>query len=268
MDSAVFQHFRPEERPFIERINDWHNQAMNEYRPILTNFLDPRQIFLIETVLGKMDQEFRYWQAGGYNQAERRRVIFAPGYFTPESKDYQIQLFQIHYPHKFARLSHGRILGTLINSGIDRDQFGDIITDGTNWQFFGVKSLSDYFSNQITKVGPIHVRIEAIPAIETLMPEVDWEDEHLIVTSMRLDAIVSETFHISRQRSKKLIEAKQVQVNWLVVDRPDFQVDLSDMLSVRKYGRILIKDVLGQTRKERIKLAIGTLRRHRITSST
>ena len=85
---------------------------------------------------------------------------------------------------------------------------------------------------------------------------------------MRLDAIVSETFHISRQRSKKLIEAKQVQVNWLVVDRPDFQVDLSDMLSVRKYGRILIKDVLGQTRKERIKLAIGTLRRHRITSST
>ncbi|WP_125605312.1 YlmH family RNA-binding protein [Lapidilactobacillus bayanensis] len=261
MDSAVFQHFRPEERPFVERINDWHNQALNEYRPILTDFLDPRQIFLIETVLGKLDETFRYWQDGGYNQSERRRVIFAPGYFQPEPGDFQIQLFEIKYPTKFAKLSHGRILGTLVNSGLDRSQFGDIITDGERWQFFGVASMATFFTEQITKIGSINVRIEPIPLLDAIIPVVDWQDETLIVTSMRLDTIISDTFNISRQRAKELVENSRVQVNWSVNERPDFQVDLLDMLSVRKFGRVQIREVLGKTRKERYKLKIATLRR-------
>ncbi|GEL13030.1 RNA-binding protein S4 [Lapidilactobacillus concavus] len=261
MDSAVFQHFRPEERPFIERINDWRNQAMNEYRPILTNFLDPRQIFLIETVVGKVDDSFRYWQDGGYNQSERRRVIFAPGYFTPESQDYHIQLFEIKYPVKFATLSHGRILGTLINSGVDRSQFGDIITDGETWQFFGVESMASFFEEQIVKIGSINVRVEPVPILDAVKPVVDWQEESIVATSMRLDTIISETFNISRQRAKELVEDQRVQVNWSVNQHPDFQVDLLDMLSVRKFGRVQVLDVLGRTRKERYKLKIATLRR-------
>ena len=265
MDSAVFQHFRPEERPFIERINDWRNQALNEYRPILTDFLDPRQVFLIEAVLGKLDDTFRYWQDGGYNQAERQRVIFAPGYFQPESADFQIKLFEIKYPTKFATLSHGRILGTLVNSGLDRSQFGDIITDGERWQFFGVETMSQFFTEQITKIGPINVRVESVPLLEAVTPVVDWQDETVIVTSMRLDTIIAETFNISRQRAKDLVENSRVQVNWSVNEHPDFQVDLLDMLSVRKYGRIQICEVLGKTRKERYKLEIATLRRESLS---
>ncbi|MFD1412028.1 YlmH family RNA-binding protein [Lapidilactobacillus gannanensis] len=261
MDSAVFQHFRPEERPFIERINDWRNQAVDEYRPILTNFLDPRQIFLVESVLGKLDQSFQYWQFGGYNQAERRRVIFAPGYYTPETADYQLQLFEIKYPQKFAELSHGKILGTLINSGVDRSQFGDIITNGHDWQFFGVKNMTDFFTEQISKIGAINVRVEAISDMDVLVPSNDWLDETLLVTSFRLDTIVADTFKISRQRAKDLIEGQRVQVNWTVVTQPDFQVDLLDMLSVRKFGRVQLRAVLGQTRKERFKIQVGTLRR-------
>ncbi|MFC6316329.1 RNA-binding protein [Lapidilactobacillus achengensis] len=261
MDSAVFQHFRPEERPFIERIDEWRNQAIDEYRPILTNFLDPRQQFLIETVIGKLDESFRYWQAGGYNQAERKRVIFAPGYYQPQSEDYRIQLFEIKYPLKFAELSHGKILGTLINSGIDRSQFGDIITDGERWQFFGVASMADFFVEQITKIGSINVRVIPMNAIETVVPANDWVAESLVVSSMRLDTIVADTFNISRQRAKGLIEAQQVQVNWTTVTQPDFQLDLLDMLSVRKFGRVQLRNVLGQTRKAHYKLEIGTLRR-------
>ncbi|MFD1465236.1 RNA-binding protein [Lapidilactobacillus mulanensis] len=261
MDSAVFQHFRPEERPFIERINDWRNQAVNEYRPILTDFLDPRQIFLIETVIGKTDDSFKYSQDGGYNQSERKRVIFAPDYFTPQSSDYHIQLFEIKYPIKFATLSHGRILGTLINSGVDRSQFGDIITDGETWQFFGVEAMTSFFVEQITKIGSINVRVELVPILDAVIPVVDWQEESIVTTSMRLDTIISETFNISRQRAKELVEDQRVQVNWSINQHPDFQVDLLDMLSVRKFGRVQLLDVLGRTRKERYKLKIATLRR-------
>ena len=62
-----------------------------------------------------------------------------------------------------------------------------------------------------------------------------------------------------------MVENSRVQVNWSVNEHPDFQVDLLDMLSVRKYGRIQIREVLGKTRKERYKLEIATLRRESLS---
>ena len=48
VNSEVYQHFRAEEKPLIDSLNDYINQAQNEYRPILTHFLDPRhQLFAL-----------------------------------------------------------------------------------------------------------------------------------------------------------------------------------------------------------------------------
>ena len=44
VNSEVYQHFRAEEKPLIDSLNDYINQAQNEYRPIFTNFLDPIQL--------------------------------------------------------------------------------------------------------------------------------------------------------------------------------------------------------------------------------
>lgn len=125
--------------------------------------------------------------------------------------------------------------------------------------------MTEFFTEQITKIGPINVRIEPIPLLDAITPVVDWQDETIVVTSMRLDTIISETFNISRQRAKELVEDAKVQVNWSVNERPDFQVDLLDMLSIRKFGRVQIREVLGRTRKERYKLEIGTLRRESLS---
>ena len=63
-----------------------------------------------------------------------------------EPSMFKITLFEIAYPHKWAKLTHSQILGVLTHLGIKLDTFGDIINDenGT-WQFFVKTELKNYF---------------------------------------------------------------------------------------------------------------------------
>ncbi|OOL79762.1 RNA-binding protein, partial [Enterococcus faecium] len=81
------------------------------------------------------------------------------------------------------------------------------------------------------------------------------------VSSMRLDSVISEIYNISRQRSKQLIEAGKVKVNWTENTRPDFVLELLDIISVRGYGRVQIQELEGKTKKEKYRVLFGVLRK-------
>lgn len=260
MDATVYQHFRKEEAPFIDSVGDWMERANVEYRPILTDFLDPRQQFIVEEIVGQHDI-VHYFFNGGYEAAERRRGIIAPEYFTPEQDDFAVQLFTVKYPQKFATLSHSQILGTLTHSGLKRDAFGDIMTDGETWQFFTEASLADYVQNEITKVGKINVQLVPADYTQLITPKDAWAPKTATVSSLRLDALISEVYAMSRQRAKSLIEGEKVKVNWEPFTKPDFTVGLMDVVSVRGFGRIQITALAGQTKKGRIKLTVNVLRK-------
>ena len=72
VNSEVYQHFRAEEKPLIDSLNDYINQAQNEYRPILTHFLDPRQQHITQFLL-QADDMIKVKADGGFAQAERDR---------------------------------------------------------------------------------------------------------------------------------------------------------------------------------------------------
>jgi RNA-binding protein YlmH len=68
-------------------------------------------------------------------------------------------------------------------------------------------------------------------------------------------------FNISRQRSKQLIESGKIKVNWTETVRPDFILDLLDIVSIRGFGRLQIQGLEGATKKEKIRLLLGVLRK-------
>ena len=57
------------------------------------------------------------------------------------------------------------------------------------------------------------------------------------------------------------MEAGKVKVNWSVNERPDYLLDLLDVVSVRGFGRIQIQGIEGKTKKEKIRLRLGVLRK-------
>lgn len=256
---AIYQHFRAEEYAFIDKILGITVQVENEYIPQLTDFLDPRQRYITETIIGGYEQ-IKVQFFGGVEHAERRRALIYPDYYTPTEADFEIALFHIRYPVKFTTLTHQKILGTLMSLGMKRDIFGDILNNGTEWQLLVESNMKDYLTLQLEKIGKVNVMLEETNLTEAVFTPIDWEDIGMTVSSMRLDVIISNAHHISRQKAKQIIVAGLAKVNWKTVENPDFECEQEDVLSVRGYGRVKILEIAGRTKKDKIRIEIGYIK--------
>lgn len=258
----LYQHFREDEKYFIDQVLDWVQQVEFQYSPYLSPFLDPREQYIVESIIGQ-HSEVKAEAFGGYEAAERKRLFLSPSYFEPSQDDFEITITEIRYPKKFADLSHGKILGTLMGTGIKREMIGDIITDGEDWQFFADAAIMQYLLTSVTKIGNITIQLEEVPYTDILLPKDSYDERYEIVSSLRLDVVLANVFHVSRQKSKELISSGKVKVNWNETERPDVVLGIHDVLSIRGYGRIRIEAIEGKTKKEKIRLKLGVLDRNR-----
>ena len=253
VDSNIRQHFCADESNFINQILDVIATASNQYRPVLTNFLNPRQLFIASTLVNRNENlKMKSW--GGYSGAEMQRLLIYPEYYVPNKADFNIDFFEVNYPTKFAELHHRQILGTLMGSGLTRDSFGDIINDQTQWQFVANNNIQDYITQEVDRIGKVHVQMKIIEEDDLVHPQSDWEPMHTTVPSMRLDAVIANIFNYSRNRAKEDIEHGLVRVNWEEINRPDYQLAIQDLVSVRHGGRFRLLQTGGRNRKNNIRL--------------
>ncbi|MDR2834080.1 MAG: RNA-binding protein, partial [Streptococcaceae bacterium] len=258
MNENVYQHFRPDEHPFIDKVEGWIEKVDNQYAPFLTDFLDPRQQFIVETLV-RQNSELKFMFYGGYEAAERKRACIYPEYYEPEQDRFEIAVFEIVYPAKFTELSHGKILGSLLATGMKRDYFGDIMTDGERWQVMLSDHTKNYIVQELTKVGKVNVRLEERTYTDIIAPKDEWQEESTTLSSLRLDNLIATVYNISRQRSKQLVDSGKVKVNWKEETRSDFPVELLDVISIRGFGRIQLRTIEGKTKKEKFRISFGVL---------
>lgn len=259
VDSNISQHFRADERNFINQILDIIATANNQYRPVLTNFLNPRQLYIARTLVNR-DEHLQIKSWGGYAGAEMQRLLIYPEYYAPNITDFNISIFEINYPFKFAELHHRQILGTLIGSGLTRDSFGDIVNDQGRWQFAANNSIHDFIEQEVNRIGKVHVQIKIVMNDQLVHPQSDWEPMHTTVPSLRLDAVIANVFNYSRNRAKETIERGLVRVNWEEVERPDYQLAVQDLVSVRHAGRFQLLQTGGRNRKDNIRLDLQIIK--------
>jgi len=252
--------FRPEEKTFIDKISDILLKAQTMYTPQLTDFLNLREQTILDNLINKYDGLYVHY-FGGFENAERVRGIIAPDYFVPKESDYEIAMYEIRYPEKFANLHHGQILGSLTGSGVERDRFGDIITDGENWQFFVFNSMSDYIEDQVKKIGPYKIHLIAKSFSELLLPKDESTDETITIQSLRLDTIIADVYDLSRQNAKSLVDHGKVQINWVVNKNASSFVTITDTLSVRGFGRIRVNDIMGRSRNNKYLLSVNIIKK-------
>ncbi|MFD1705813.1 RNA-binding protein [Siminovitchia sediminis] len=255
--SSIYQHFRPEEKPFIDTVFDWRHLVENTYSPKLTDFLDPRQQYILQSVIGE-GGDIQFGLFGGQEQSERKRALLYPDYFQPEEEDFQVGLYEIEYPKKFVRIEHPMVLGSLMSLGLKRDKFGDILVGEDQIQFFSSKEIERFLLSELKEVGRAAVRLKAIPLTKAIETTEKWNEKEVSAASMRIDAIVSAAFNLSRQKSQVLIEQKRVKLNWKTVENPAAECMEGDIISGRRLGRCKIIDVLGTTKKNKARLKIGT----------
>lgn len=255
---TIFQHFRKDEQPFIEAMISLTREVEDRYAPKLTDFLDPRQRFILQTL--SQQRDLNGFSFGGFDQAERERVLVAPSYYEPAKEDEQIQIVQISYPTKFVTLKHSDVLGSLMSLGLDRSKFGDIRLQEGTVQFAIASEIADYVKTNLTSIGKVKVQVEDVAEEDVLLAVTeDYVDELHIVSSMRLDTVLASAWNISRQKAAAFIKGGKVKVNWSVVEDISFSLNESDMVSLRTFGRFQVGLIEGRTKKEKIRLQIAKL---------
>lgn len=252
----IYQHFRPEERDYIDQVLNWKDYVETTDSPKLTDFLDPREQHILKMLIGEHG-DVNYKLFGGTPDVERKRALIFPDYLPVTEDEFQISLFEIQYPVKFVTIEHRQVLGTLMSLGLKRGKFGDILTKDGKCQFFAAKEISDYIKSNVETIGRAGVKLietdieNAIPTKELLI------ESELTVSSLRLDTVISGIYHVSRQKSQLFIQQGLVKVNWTLTENPSFECGIGDMLSVRGYGRAKVLAIEGKTKKEKWRINVG-----------
>ena len=108
---GIYQHFRPEEASVIDSLNEVIVRAKDEYRPILTHFLNPRQHFIADVLIGRFD-DVKLKTFGGFSGSERKRILFYPEYYL-RTMIFQCRFLKSTIPSSSPNWSIGRFWARL-----------------------------------------------------------------------------------------------------------------------------------------------------------
>lgn len=254
----IYQHFRPEEREFIDQVIEWKRVVEDTYVAKLTDFLDPRGQQIVNLIIGETN-DMRCQFFGGSENAERKRALIVPEYYISnnDSEDYQISIFEIDYPKKFVTIEHREVLGSLMALGLKREKFGDILIENDIIQFVVAKEIESYIQMQFSSIGRAKIAIKNIPIMDVINIQNQWNEDITTVSSMRLDTVISGLYNISRQKSQALIEQGYVKVNFSTIEKTSFECGEYDMISVRGFGRTKIISIEGKTKKDKWRITAG-----------
>lgn len=194
---------------------------------------------------------------GGYDGAERCVACFGDREYFADNTDYPIKSILIEPANqKFAdKLTHRDFLGSLMGLGIRREVLGDIIISENCGYLFCLDTIADYIAENLTQVRHTTVQCrvtDKIPVNALPQPE----NTELIVSSKRLDVIVSAVYKMSRSQVLPVFHTEKVFVNGTVKTSPSATVSAGDVISVRGFGRFIYKGVLRYTKKDRLVISV------------
>ena len=166
------------------------------------------------------------------------------------------------FSRKFHSLSHSQVLGTFLNQlGIKREYLGDIIVNEEQLLVFLDEKFGQIAQQSITKIARVPVKVREVSWLSVqLLNQQDWRSKDVLVSSLRLDKLVAVAFNLSRSTANKLIEAGHVKLDYLQSDQPSRTVEIGQLISVRKHGRIRLNEFLGFSKQGKIKLKIDIVK--------
>ncbi|GAB2284510.1 hypothetical protein Dimus_018964 [Dionaea muscipula] len=209
---------------------------------IYTNFLTPPILMESMMALEKFS-DVKVVAHGGYPQAERCRLSFSHPDVLVNPSDV-VAAFSITGNFGFKPCSHGDFLGSILGTGITREKLGDLILKGEKGaQVLIVPELLDFVTSSLDQVATVYVSCTKIPldAIEYEPPRTKTFIS--IEASLRVDAVASAGFKISRSKLSDMISKGDVRVNWKTITKNGTILKTGDMISVTGKGRLKIGEI-------------------------
>lgn len=230
-----------EDKIIISNILDKYIKYNKTNISTYTNFLDQRRLKLVEDTLKYLKIDYNIYINNDY--LEKAIIYFG------EYEDF-ITIYQID-----GKFEHKDILGTLFSLGLDYDLIGDIVVEENYAYFTSLTRLNDLIDNNFNMIKNKYIKPKKVN--EMIITKDKFNNFNIIISSMRLDCIVSKLGNFGRNEASKYINDGFVLVNYKECKNIKKQVFEGDIISIRKVGKFKIRNEEKKTKKDNILLNIS-----------
>lgn len=145
-------------------------------------------------------------------------------------------------------IKHQIILKELFNMGLKEDMFGDIIIDNNIAYLYIFSHLyEDILYN--FKLYNIEInKIERIDLDYLSNYEPRYKEIEIIVSSLRMDNIVSKITNDSRKSILERFKNKDIVKNYQIITKYTTSLQEGDIFSIRRYGKYKFNKVIKETK--------------------
>lgn len=247
---------RPEDKMLLAQILDKITFAKDKNKLQNTDFLDMYQVSLVESFLRKIDVK-NYILLGGYEEAERKILLIYPEKYDDKMINKNIsnilKAIRISLPDDLVgKYTHRDYLGGVIKLGLKREKVGDILVDNTGADIIIMEEISAFLLSNIESLTRFQMSKVTLEEISNLRKvEIKKEEVKIIVSSLRLDNIVSELAKCSRSKAEQILNTERVFVNGQNETKKTKQIKQGDIITIRGKGRFEVKEFVGNTRSGR-----------------
>ncbi len=235
----------------IRRAEDLYSRSDRQNIVTATGFLTPAEVYALNR-WGERLPEGCMLLSGGAEGCERQRAFFLPDWLSPEDLDLAEHIRAVRIEAHFGEPGHRDYMGAILALGIQRDSLGDILVQGPEAYVFCLPSVEPLLLEELDRAGRVGVKTFSCPLGAVPMPEHRVKRVSFTVKSLRLDAVASSMFGLSRTAAAELIRLGAATLNYAPCEKPDAPVKPGDVLSLRGHGKGILSDVGGRSRKDRL----------------
>ena len=227
-----------------------------ENRNTVTKFLTNFEQVVLSQIVAYNYSDFKVEFFGGFDNAERKKAkIISNEYYDV---DYDIVCLKAKFNNKFNKVEHRNILGAVHNLGINFNRFGDIIVLENEVYIFVDEEIADYIAMEFTKAGRVNLDFQRVDLAEVGI-EKKYEDFEIVSSSFRIDSIVAKITNKSRSKVKEFLEQDFIKLNHVVLRNGEKTCTSEDIISIRKYGRFVVKGYTQNKKSLKYRITISKL---------
>ncbi|MFM7315257.1 MAG: photosystem II S4 domain protein [Cyanobium sp.] len=220
--------------------------ALRTWEPQWTGLLDPALREEVERRLGDLSElELASW--GGHPAAERRRLLLQrrEAAQPPESLDAGLQGLEISGNFLFDPAEPSDLRAALLAAGAREGELGDLWLRGDRGgQGLVDAALAVRLDGIDGVVRTVPVRFTARPIAELQLPAARLPKRlQSVEASLRLDAVGSAGFGLSRSRMAERIRQGAVRIGWQVVTSPSRELAEGDRVQLDGRGELTIEAI-------------------------
>ena len=204
--------------------------------------------------------DLSYFVYGGYENADRARIACFRKTIKPEKRDlilsFSARGVYLSGNFLFDNASQDDFRNFLINNGVNKNMIGDIWTLGERGAqgildaSTDIKEQNEYFLRDVE----VKIKFLELEELKTPINRI----EKLITTveaSIRIDAIASAGFRVSRSKILEKIKSGYIYLNGLRINKSTINLKVGDKITMENKGYIKLLEI-EKTKRERWKIKL------------